>query len=294
MKKRTPFRPDTQTLNKRAEAAAARRAAAGPPVRLHKALADAGLGSRREMEAWIAEGRVQVNGETAVIGQAVNAADVVKVGGRRVYLRPATEKRVRVLVYHKPDGEIVSRADPQGRASVFDALPRIHGAKWIAIGRLDINTEGLLIFTTSGELANRLMHPRYEVEREYAVRVLGELGEAQQQALLEGVQLEDGPARLEKLEAAGGEGANRWWRVAVREGRNREVRRLFEAVGVTVSRLIRVRFGPVAMPPQLKRGQAWELDAGQVAELLKWAHLTLPVRDKPSRPGHAPRKARGA
>ena len=290
MKKRTPFRPDKQTLNRRAAAAAARRAAAGPAVRLHKALADAGLGSRREMEAWIAEGRVQVNGERAVIGQPVTAADVIKVSGRRVYLRAAAEKRVRVLLYHKPEGEIVSRADPQGRPSVFDALPRIHGAKWIAIGRLDINTEGLLIFTTSGELANRLMHPRYEVEREYAVRVLGELGETAQQALLAGVQLEDGPARLEKLEAAGGEGANRWWRVVVREGRNREVRRLFEAVGVTVSRLIRVRFGPVAMPPQLKRGQAWELEAREVGELLKWADLPLPVKDKPHRPAQAARR----
>ncbi len=289
MKKRTPFRPDAQVLQRRADAAAARREAAGPAVRLHKALADAGLGSRREMEVWIAEGRVLVNGERATTGQAVTAADVVKVSGRRVYLRPAAEKRVRVLIYHKPEGEIVSRADPQGRVSVFEALPKIRGAKWVAVGRLDINTEGLLIFTTSGELANRLTHPRYAVEREYAVRVLGELGEAQQQALLEGVQLEDGPAKLEILEPGGGEGANRWWRVVVREGRNREVRRLFEAVGVTVSRLIRVRFGPVAMPPQLKRGQVWELEAGQVAELLHWADLALPVRDKPRAP---PRRAR--
>lgn len=246
------------------------------PIKLHKALADAGLGSRRDMEAWIAEGRVTVNDETAKVGDRVTSRDVIKVSGRRVYLRPAAGKRIRVLIYHKQEGEIVSRDDPKGRASVFDQLPKIRGSKWVSVGRLDFNTEGLMIFTTSGELANRMMHPRFEVEREYAVRVLGELTPARQQRLLQGVELEDGEARLESLEQAGGEGANRWWRVVILEGRYREVRRLFDAVGVKVSRLIRTRYGPVALPPQLKRGQKQELDEMQVRQLLQWAGIAMP------------------
>lgn len=254
------------------------------PIKLHKALADAGIGSRRDMEAWIAEGRVTVNDQTAKVGDRVTSRDVIKVSGRRVYLRPAAEKRVRVLLYHKQEGEIVSRDDPKGRASVFDQLPKIRGAKWVSVGRLDFNTEGLMIFTTSGELANRMMHPRFEVEREYAVRVLGELTPDMQQQLLQGVELEDGEARLESLEEAGGEGANRWWRVIILEGRYREVRRLFDAVGVKVSRLIRTRYGPVALPPQLKRGQKQELDEIDVRQLLKWAGIATPQRqNRPTR-----------
>ena len=249
-------------------------------VRLQKALADAGVGSRREMEAWIAEGRVTVNGVTAEVGDKVTANDVVKVSGRRVYLRDPESKRVRVLLYHKPEGEIVSRDDPKGRVSVFDQLPKIRGAKWISIGRLDYNTEGLLIFTTHGELANRLMHPRFEVEREYAVRVLGELTPEMQQQLVNGVELDDGEAKLESLYEGGGEGVNRWWRVVIMEGRNREVRRLFDAVGVKVSRLIRTRYGPVVLPPQLKRGQKYELDAENVAKLMKWAGLATTATKK--------------
>ena len=207
-----------------------------PSERLQKALASAGLGSRREMEEWIAQGRVQVNGETAMIGSKVGPGDVVKVSGRRVYLR-FDEKRTRILIYHKSEGEIVTRDDPEGRDTVFDALPRLRGAKWIAIGRLDYNTDGLMIFTTSGELANHLMHPRFEVEREYAVRVLGELTEDMIAQLLAGVELDDGVAQLQSCFAAGGEGANRWYRIVIKEGRKREVRRLFEHFGLTVSRL---------------------------------------------------------
>jgi 23S rRNA pseudouridine2605 synthase len=194
------------------------------------------------------------------------------------------------LLYHKPEGEIVSSDDPAGRASVFDHLPRIRGAKWLAVGRLDLNTEGLLVFTSSGELANRLTHPRFEVEREYAIRVLGELTPDLLVQLVNGVELEDGPARFESLVEAGGEGANRWWKGVVREGRNREVRRLIEAVGLKVSRLIRTRFGPLALPPQLKRGQVHELDDAAVGQLLKWAGIQTVSRPKRtnSRPARRP------
>ena len=252
--------------------------------RLQKALASAGLGSRREMETWISEGRVQVNGETALLGSKVSARDIIKVSGKRVYIR-FEDKRTRVLIYHKAEGEIVSRDDPAGRATVFDNLPKLRGAKWIAIGRLDFNTEGLMIFTTSGDLANNLMHPRFEVEREYAVRVLGELTEEMIQKLLDGVELDDGPAKLQSLFVAGGEGANRWYRVIIKEGRKREVRRLFEHLGLTVSRLTRIRFGPIALPPQLRRGQKTELDDDMVAQILEWAQMDPSPRRKP-RPLH--------
>ncbi len=229
-------------------------------------LAGAGLGSRREMEQWIAAGRVSVNGEPAVVGTRVSAADRVRVDGRPVSLRRG--EALRVLLYHKPAGEIVSRDDPRGRAEVFDNLPRLRGAKWIAVGRLDFNTSGLLIFTTSGDLANRLMHPSHRIEREYAVRLLGELDQAQMQTLRTAVQLEDGPAHLDSIEDAGGQGSNHWYNVVLSEGRNREVRRLFEALHLTVSRLMRVRFGPITLPSYLKRGQVRELDAQEIARLL--------------------------
>jgi len=211
---------------------------------------------------------VQVNGEPAHLGQRVLPTDKVKVGGRLVNLHFAA-RVPRVLLYHKPEGEIVSRDDPQGRPSVFNALPRLRGGRWIAVGRLDFNSCGLLLFTTDGALANRLMHPRYRLEREYAVRVLGEIDEASLARLTEGIELEDGFAQFIRLQPAGGEGANRWYRVTLEEGRNREVRRMFAAVGVTVSRLMRVRYGPIALPANLKRGQCYELEPAEVQALLQ-------------------------
>jgi 23S rRNA pseudouridine2605 synthase len=232
------------------------------------------VASRRTIEEWIAAGRIEVNGRPAHIGQRVSARDRVSVDGRSVPLGRA-DVEPRVLLYHKPAGEIVSADDPRGRPTVFERLPRVKGARWVAIGRLDFNTSGLLLFTTSGELADRLMHPRNEIEREYAVRVLGRLSEALAKRLQEGVLLEDGPARFETLIDVGGEGANHWYHVTLREGRNREVRRMFEAVGVQVSRLIRVRFGPFRLPPGLKRGQWRELDASEIA--LALAPLEAPA-----------------
>ncbi len=240
------------------------------PERLQKILAQAGVGSRREMEEWIAAGKITVNGEVAHLGQSVVPTDKVKIGGRLINIRfTGSSRPPRVLMYHKPEGEIVSRDDPDGRPSVFAALPRMRGGRWINVGRLDFNTSGLLLFTTSGDLANKLMHPSSQLVREYAVRVLGELTLEAQQQLLNGVQLEDGPANFASLVDGGGEGANHWYRVSIFEGRNREVRRMFEAVGCTVSRLIRVRYGPFILPPQLKRGRSRELTEVEIKTLLK-------------------------
>lgn len=235
--------------------------------KLHKVLAEAGLGSRRDMEELIIAGRVSVNGEPAHIGQRILPTDQVRINGKLIQ-RKVSNKPPRVLVYHKPAGEIVSTNDPEGRATVFDRLPNMKAAKWLAVGRLDFNTEGLLLFTTSGDLANRLMHPRYGIEREYAVRTLGELEEGMRQKLLAGVELEDGVAQFSKIADGGGEGANRWYRVTISEGRNREVRRMFEAVGLTVSRLIRTRYGVMTLPHGLKRGRWEELEENAVRGLL--------------------------
>ena len=234
--------------------------------KLHKVLAQSGVGSRREMEDLILAGRVSVNGEPAHLGQRILPTDQIRVNGKIIKrrLRPA---QARVLAYHKPTGEVVSFKDPEGRPTVFQHLPKLQGSKWTAVGRLDINTEGLLLFTTSGDLANRLMHPSYGAEREYAVRVLGELDAAARAELLSGVQLGDGPAKFLSLDEAGGEGANRWWRVVISEGRNREVRRMFESVGLTVSRLIRVRYASVVLPAGLRRGDFVELDKSVVQAL---------------------------
>ena len=249
--------------------------AALPTQRLHKLLALAGLGSRRDMEDLVASGRITINGKVAAVGAAVNERDIVRLDSRILHL-PFEPELPKVLIYHKPEGEIVSQDDPEQRASVFDKLPRVRGAKWIAIGRLDMNTSGLLMFTTSGELANRFMHPRYEVEREYAVRIYGELTETQLSQLQMGIELDDGPANFDVITAQGGEGANHWYQVILREGRNREVRRLFEAMQTPVSRLIRVRFGPVALPPRLKRAMMMEMPPKQVQEILEWAGLSVP------------------
>ena len=244
---------------------------------MQKALADAGHGSRREIENWIAAGRVQVNGEPAHVGQRVGPGDRVRLNGKLVQLKLAS-RLPRVLMYHKPEGEIVSREDPQGRPSVFANLPRLKSGRWIAIGRLDFNSCGLLLFTNDGGLANRMMHPRYGIEREYAVRVLGEVTPEAMTRLREGIELEDGVARFNLIEASGGEGVNRWYRVRLSEGRNREVRRMFEAVGLTVSRLMRVRYGPIGLPPRLKRGQCQDLRPDAVESLLR----ALPEDRQPS------------
>lgn len=235
--------------------------------KLHKVLAETGIGSRRDMEELIVAGRVSVNGEPAHVGQRVGPNDKVRVNGRLI-TRPKAGKLPRIILYHKPAGEIVSHDDPGGRATVFARLPRIRSGKWLSVGRLDLNTEGLLIFTTSGELANRLSHPRYGAEREYAVRVLGELDDQKRAELIAGIQLEDGQAQFNTLDYIGGEGSNRWYRATLSEGRNREVRRMFQAAGVTVSRLIRTRFGDVILPTNLRRGRWEELDDQLVGALM--------------------------
>jgi len=240
--------------------------------KLHKVLAETGLGSRRDMEDLIIAGRVSVNGEPAHTGQRILPTDQVRINGKLLQ-RKVTKRPPRVLVYHKPSGEIVSTNDPEGRPSVFDRLPTMKAAKWLAVGRLDFNTEGLLLFTTSGDLANRLMHPRYGIEREYAVRTLGELEEGMRQKLLAGVELGDGLAQFSKIADGGGEGVNKWYRVIIGEGRNREVRRMFEAVGLTVSRLIRTRYGSMTLPRGLKRGRWEELDEHAVRALLNASGL---------------------
>ncbi|MEM5311576.1 23S rRNA pseudouridine(2605) synthase RluB [Paraburkholderia sp. JHI869] len=252
--------------------------------KLHKVLADAGMGSRRDMEELIIAGRVSVNGEPAHIGQRILPTDQVRINGKPIK-RKLQNKPPRVLIYHKPTGEIVSHADPEGRPSVFDRLPPMKTAKWLAVGRLDFNTEGLLMLTTSGDLANRFMHPRYSVEREYAVRVVGELTEGNRQKLLKGVELEDGPASFLRIRDGGGEGTNHWYHVALAEGRNREVRRMFEAAGLMVSRLIRTRHGPIALPKGLKRGRWEELEDNQVRALMAAVGLKAPSEEKGGRGG---------
>ena len=253
------------------------------PVRLQKALAASGVGSRREMEEWIQNGWVTVNGKVAQLGDKVQPEDQVLVKGSVIKLK-WPDRLPRIILYYKQEGEIVSRDDPQGRVSIFDRLPQAASSRWVAIGRLDINTSGLLILTTSGELANRFAHPSFEVEREYAVRVLGELGMDEMRLLTsEGVMLEDGLARVERIHSQGGEGVNKWYNVVLKEGRNREVRRIFEHFGLTVSRLVRTGFGPIGLPNRLKRGQFYELNAAEVASVMKWVGLPLPdSRRRPS------------
>jgi len=244
------------------------------PERLQKVLARTGMASRRQIEEWIEEGRILVNDQPASLGQKIGPGDRVKLNGRLIRLQFGT-RAPRVLVYHKPEGEIVSRNDPEGRPSVFERLPALRRGRWLAIGRLDYNTSGLLLFTDDGSLANRMMHPRYGFEREYAVRLLGELSDEHIRALTEGIVLEDGLARFSALRAEGGEGVNRWYRVVLPEGRNREVRRMFEAVGFTVSRLMRVRYGPVELPPRLKRGMWMEMPEADACRL---AGLPVPKK----------------
>jgi 23S rRNA pseudouridine2605 synthase len=260
--------------------------------RLHKVLAAAGLGSRREMEDWIRAGRVVINGQVATVGQTVGPRDRVIVNGKPVRLHLDIQRVPRVLLYNKPEGEIVSRSDPEGRPTVFMNLPKMRTAKWLAIGRLDLNSGGLLLFTTSGELANRLMHPRYEVEREYAVRVMGLLTPEQSKQLRQGVEIDGTLAKFESIMDQGGEGANHWYHVVIKEGKNREVRRMFDSVGLMVSRLTRVRYGSLRLPPRLKRGGHLELEREEVEALLKQVGLSIGQEPLP-RQAAAPRRPAG-
>lgn len=234
--------------------------------KLQKVLARAGLGSRRELETWIEAGRVEVNGRKATLGDRVEPTDTVRVDGRVITTEAPEEQKVRVIMYHKPAGEVCSRNDPEGRATVFDNLPVLHGQRWVQVGRLDLNTSGLLLFTTDGELAHRLMHPSNGFEREYAVRVRGELTKEKRQAMLDGVLLEDGVSKFNNIIDAGGaeEAANHWYRVTLVGGKYREVRRLFESQELEVARLIRIRFGNLTLPPQLKTGRWMDLTEEQL------------------------------
>jgi 23S rRNA pseudouridine2605 synthase len=251
--------------------------------KLHKVLAQSGVGSRRDLEQMIAEGRVTVNGQPAHTGQRISFGDKIAVDGKPVKVRIAPLPP-RVIAYHKPAGEVVTHDDPQQRPTVFRRLPRLPQGKWQSVGRLDINTEGLLLFTNSGDLANRLMHPRFGVEREYAVRILGALSEEGRARLLEGVEIDGQPAAFKSIEDGGGDGANRWYRVVITEGRNREVRKLFDSVGHAVSRLIRIRYGSVVLPKGLRRG-VWVDLAGEDVKALRF--MTAPGPRQGSDSGQA-------
>jgi 23S rRNA pseudouridine2605 synthase len=256
--------------------------------KLHKVLAQSGLGSRIEMERLIADGHVSVNHEPAHVGQRVQFGDQIKVNGKLVKVRIAPPAP-RVIAYHKPAGEVVTHDDPQNRPTVFRRLPRLYQGKWQSVGRLDLNTEGLLLLTSSGELANQLMHPRFGLEREYAVRSLGKLSNEQKQSLLDGITLEDGLAQFGSIEEGGGEGSNCWYRVTISEGRNREVRRMFEAVGHAVSRLIRIRYGAMVLPRGLKRGAFVELREYDIRALMQAAGAKAPLQSGPSQDNRAER-----
>jgi 23S rRNA pseudouridine2605 synthase len=241
--------------------------------KLQKVLARAGLGSRREIETWITAGRVRVNNAIAKLGDRVELTAKIQVDERVVNLNPLKPVKSRVLLYHKPVGEICARHDPEGRPTVFDKLPNLRNQRWIVIGRLDFNTAGLLLFTNNGDLAHRLMHPSYEIEREYAVRVLGEVKADVLQRLRQGVELDDGPANFDDIRDAGGDGANHWYHVILREGRNREVRRLWESQNIVVSRLIRVRFANIQLPRFLRAGKHADLEPEQIDELMQMVKL---------------------
>ena len=245
--------------------------------RLQKAMANAGLGSRREIEGWIAAGRVEINGRVARLGDRVQPEDQIRVDGKPLSARRMAPVAQRVIAYNKPEGELVSRADPEGRPLIFQNLPRLDQGRWINVGRLDINSAGLLLLTTDGELANRLMHPSRSVDREYAVRVLGKVGSQMLQQLRDGIELEDGPARFEDIVDNGGSGANHWYHVVIREGRQREVRRMWEAVGVRVSRLIRVRFANVVLGNRTRQGRWREIEGADLKELYRWVDLEPPA-----------------
>ena len=236
--------------------------------RIQKVLARGGVGSRREIERWIEEGRLKLNGVQAKLGDRLQTGDHLQLNGRVIHWEKFAQQLTRVLIYHKPIGEVVTRHDPEGRPVVFTQLPKLDGSRWIAVGRLDINTSGLLIATNNGELANRLMHPSTQVDREYAVRILGDVDEAVLEKLKQGVELEDGPAHFDDIQFQGGEGANKWYHVVVSEGRNRLVRRLWESQDITVSRLMRVRYGMLMLPQGLKTHSFYELQPKELDTLL--------------------------
>ena len=241
--------------------------------KLQKVLARAGLGSRREMEQWIKDGRIKIDEQVASVGDRVHDGNVIRLDGHVVNIKTTAEIRRRVIIYNKPNGEICSRKDPENRPTVFDNLPNLYQGRWLSVGRLDINTSGLLLFTNDGELANKLMHPSTEIERQYAVRIHGDVLPVHIQRLRKGVELEDGIAKFDAISSSGGEGRNQWFKVALKEGRNREVRRMWESQELEVSRLIRIQYGPISLPRTLPRGVWNELDDHQVNELAKVAGL---------------------
>ena len=239
--------------------------------KLQKVLARSGLGSRRGMETLIADGKVSVNGQMATIGDRVEATDIIRVEGKKINITSEEESGRRIIAYHKPEGEVCTRTDPEGRPTVFEHLPKLHDERWVAVGRLDINTSGLLLFTTDGTMANQLMHPSTQVDREYAVIVLGQVDKDILARLNEGVLLDDGMAKFDSIQDGGGTGANHWYNVTLKEGRNREVRRLWESQGLTISRLTRIRFGTFVLPRELRTGRWKELspeEVNQLAELV--------------------------
>lgn len=243
--------------------------------RIQKVLARGGLGSRREIERWITEGRLKINGNVVTQGTHLKTGDYLQLNDRVVNWEKFERQPTRVLIYHKPTGEIVSRNDPQGRPTIFANLPKLDTSRWVSVGRLDVNTSGLLLVTNNGELANKLMHPSTEVEREYAVRILGEVTDEKMELLKQGVMLEDGLAKFDQIHFMGGEGANKWYHVIVGEGRNRLVRRLWESQNVVVSRLIRVRYGSVVLPDGLRTGKCYELDAKELTLLFEFAGMPV-------------------
>jgi 23S rRNA pseudouridine2605 synthase len=260
--------------------------------RLQKVLARAGFGSRRQIETWIRDGKITVNGELAELGVSVSDTDLVKIEGRSVSIAVDPARTARTLIYHKPAGELTTRKDEAGRPTVFDNLPRIKNGRWITVGRLDFNTSGLLLVTTDGELAHRLMHPSWEIEREYAVRILGKVDEETLQRLQNGVMLEDGMASFESIQDAGGAGANHWYHVIVKEGKNREVRRLWESQGLQVSRLTRIRYGPVSLPRSIHAGRFQDLGQAEVEALYAMVKLDAPAPRAVRRPGKKRRSSR--
>lgn len=255
------------------------------PERIHKLLSNAGLGSRRQIETWIRQGKIKVNGKIAGIGDRINVTDKISLDDKPIKLQSVLPTTIRVIACYKPAGLICTRNDPEGRKTVFDDLPRLTKGRWINIGRLDINTTGLLLFTNNGELANRFMHPSSDIEREYAVRTLGTATDRQLDMLREGIMLEDGAAGFSHIIDAGGEGANHWYHVVLKEGRNREVRRLWESQGLKVSRLIRVRYGSYLLPRKKRPGQCWELDQKEIDALLQDIGIKAePVETAPVKP----------